>query len=68
MEENLVQLKNQLEAIEISNECSEILIEMIQNEDLTVSSIISKIAQPNQTIKIECTDTLYGNGDYEITV
>ena len=68
IEENLVQLKNQLEAIEISNECSEILIEMIQNEDLTVSSIISKIAQPNQTIKIECTDTLYGNGDYEITV
>jgi hypothetical protein len=68
MEENLVQLKSQLNANKISNESSEILIEMIQNEDLTVSSIIAKIAQPNQTIKIECTDTLYGNGEYEITV
>lgn len=68
MEENLAAFKNHLKAIGISPEGSQILIGMIENEDLTVSAIISKIAQTNQTIKIECTDTLYGNGDYEITV
>jgi hypothetical protein len=68
MEENLAELKNHLNAIGISPECAQILTGMIENEDLTVSAIISKIAQTNQTIKIECTDTLYGNNEYEITV
>jgi hypothetical protein len=68
MEENLAQLKNQLDAIGISADGAQILAGMIENEDLTVSAIISKIAQTSQTIKIECTDTLYGNSEYEITV
>jgi hypothetical protein len=68
MEENLAELKNHLNANGISAECSQILNGMIENEDLTVSAIISNIAQTNQIIKIECTDTLYGNSEYEITV
>ena len=68
MEENVGQLKSHLDANEISSDSTGILTGMIENEDLTVSSIIAKIAQSNQTITIECTDTLYGNNEYEITV
>jgi hypothetical protein len=68
MEENLVQLKNHLNTMGISDDAAQILLGMIENEDLTVGAIITKIAQSDQTIKIECTDTLYGNNDFEITV
>jgi hypothetical protein len=36
-------------------------------EEMYVSDIIEKIAQPGQTISIQLTDTLYGNSEFEIT-
>ena len=43
------------------NFCSE------KMEEMYVSDIIEKIAQPGQTISIQLTDTLYGNSEFELT-
>lgn len=67
-QENIERLKQHLNQSEISTESTEILVKMIENEDLSVSSIIEHIAQPGQSINIECTDTLYGNGSFMLTV
>ena len=45
----------------------EILKEMWNNEEWTVSSIIESIAKPEQKINISLTDTLYGNSEYDLT-
>ena len=68
LDKKLEQLKSHLKNNKISDLSSEIICEMIENEDFTVSAIIERIAQPNQIIKIECTDTLYGNGEYNLTL
>ena len=68
LDKKLEQLKSHLKNNKISDLSSEIICAMIENEDFTVSAIIERIAQPNQIIKIECTDTLYGNGEYNLTV
>ena len=68
LDKKLEQLKSNLKNNKISDVSSEIICSIIENEDFTVSAIIERIAQPNQIIKIECTDTLYGNGEYNLTV
>jgi len=66
--ENIEKLKQHLNQSEISSESAAILIKMIENEDLSVSTIIEHIAQPGQSINIDCTDTLYSNGSFTVTV
>ncbi len=64
--ENIEKLRQQLNQLQISSESTEIVIKMIENEDLSVTNIIQYIAQPGQSINIECTDTLYGNNNFEL--
>jgi hypothetical protein len=63
---NLDQLRNFLITEAISPLSIEILFSMIENEDFSVSAIIERIAQPNQNFTIQCSDSLYGNNEYEV--
>ena len=49
-----------------SNLTIDILLHMIEMEDYSVSNIIEKISKSGQKIKIQTTDTLYGNNEFEI--
>jgi hypothetical protein len=49
-----------------SNLTIDILIHMIEMEDFSVANIIEKISKSGQKIKIQTTDTLYGNNEFEI--
>jgi hypothetical protein len=44
------------------------LVRMLENEDLSVGGIIGQLAEPGQTITVQCMDSLYGNNEYEINV
>ncbi len=66
--ENLSQLKDYLSKVGISAETSAMLVRMVENEDLSVGGIIEQLAEPGQTITVQCMDSLYGNNEYEINV
>ena len=40
---------------------------MWDSEEWLVATIIESIAKAGQTINISCTDTLYGNTEYDLT-
>jgi Leucine-rich repeat (LRR) protein len=50
------------------NGISDIFIDFLKEkrEDFFVSDLIEKIALPDQKIKVQITDTLYGNSEFEI--
>ena len=51
----------------VTDKVIEILKEMWDSEEWLVATIIESIAKAGQTINISCTDTLYGNTEYDLT-
>ena len=60
------EIKKYLVGLGISKCTANILTEMIYFEDNAVGSIVEKITKPNQTFKVQLTDTIYGNSEFEI--
>jgi uncharacterized protein (UPF0254 family) len=54
-----------INSMSIHQVTKEILCIAIENESsINVSDVIAKLAQPNQEITIQLTDTLYGNSEF----
>ena len=54
-----------INSMSIHQVTKEILCSAIENESsINVSDVIAKLAQPNQEITIQLTDTLYGNSEF----
>ena len=64
---NSQEVKSELQNNQISDKTIEIILSMVENEDFSVSNIISYLAMDGQLINIQLTDTLYGNSEFEIT-
>jgi len=60
------QLLDYLKQNGISTKTIEIICSMLEEEDFSVTKVIEKIAKPNQTIRVQMTDTLYGNSEYDM--
>lgn len=63
---NPEEVKKYFNNLGFSNLTIDILIHMIEMEDFSVANIIEKISKSGQKIKIQTTDTLYGNNEFEI--
>lgn len=64
---NTQEIKKYLIEKKISEQVINLIIEEIEDKEyIEITSIIGKIAVKNQTIKIQYSDTLYGNSEFEI--
>jgi hypothetical protein len=64
---NTQEIKKHLIEKKISEQVINLIIEEIEDKEyIEITSIIGKIAVKNQTIKIQYSDTLYGNSEFEI--